>query len=219
MNIYTVSIFIGAYLMGSIPIGYYIVKKKKGIDIRTVGSGSTGATNVARECGWRLGIVTIISDFLKGFIPISIAASLWSLHWITGLVGLLAVTGHIFPALIPKPRFKGGKGVATTAGVLIPILILVLISYPYLWIFCTLGAIIASWVVILLLFRRMGAASLFLMACVIIFFGVLEVLTYPTYLAILIFFIAALVLWAHRENWKRLYESKERVIEFKWDKE
>lgn len=220
MNIIiTVLMLIGAYLMGSIPIGYILVEKRKGVDIRTVGSGATGATNVASLCGWRWGIITIIGDFLKGFIPTFLAVRFWGLHWIIGLVGLLAVTGHIFPLFIPKPRFKGGKGVATTVGVLIPILTVALINYPYPWAFGGLGAIIVSWIAIILIFRRMGLASIFLMASIVLFFGVLEVLTYPTYLAILIFLTAALVHWAHRENWGRLLRGEERIMESKWEKE
>jgi glycerol-3-phosphate acyltransferase PlsY len=209
-----------SYLLGSIPVGYLIVKKRKGIDIRTVGSGSMGATNVASQCGWRWGIITIIGDFLKSFIPVSIAAFLvWGIHWLTGLVGLFCVIGHVFPVFIPPPKFKGGKGVATTAGFLVPMLILICGTYPHLWIFLSLGGIIAAWIAILKSFKRMGAASLFLMACVMIFFGVLEFQTRVTYLSLVVFCIASLVLWAHRANWKRLYHGTERILESQWEKQ
>ncbi len=209
-----------SYLLGSIPVGYLIVKWRKGIDIRTVGSRSMGATNVASQCGWRWGIITIICDFLKSFIPVSVVASLvWGIHWTTGLVGLFCVIGHVFPVLIPQPRFKGGKGVATTAGFLIPMLILIMGTYPQLWIFLTIGTILVVWIAILRLFKRMGAASLFLMASVMIFFGVLELKTHVTHLSLVVFGIAGLVLWAHRANWKRLYHGTERILEQEWEKQ
>jgi len=213
---YIVLFLLGAYLIGSIPNGCLIVKWKKGIDIRTVASGVTGATNVARVLGWTWGVITIIFDFLKGYIPTSLAVWLWGLHWLTGLAGLLTVIGHIFPALISKPRFKGGKGVATIVGAIIPILILSLIEYPYLWVFIALAAIIVFWSLLLRFFRRMGLASVSLMVAITIFFMALMISTYPSFspfLFIEISLMAALVLYRHWENIVNLWKGKERVIE------
>lgn len=103
-----------AYLLGSIPFGV-LVARAKGVDIMTVGSGNTGATNVTRVLGWKLGSTVFVLDVLKGAIP-PLAAK-----WVTGddsaaiLMGVVAVVGH---TLSPFLRFKGGKGVATSLGAL-----------------------------------------------------------------------------------------------------
>ncbi|HVO94548.1 MAG TPA: glycerol-3-phosphate 1-O-acyltransferase PlsY [Terriglobales bacterium] len=106
-----------AYLLGSIPTGY-VLGSFAGVDIRAVGSGNIGATNVARVVGKWSGIVTLIVDAAKGFIPVY-AASLAGLSGSeTALAGLAAVLGHLFPIFL---KFKGGKGVATALGVLLAV--------------------------------------------------------------------------------------------------
>ena len=203
---------VAAYLMGSIPSGYWIVKKKKGIDIRTVESGSMGATNVSRLLGWHTGIAVVAADFLKGFIPTSVAIGFWGINWFVGLVGFFAVLGHVFPALVPPPRFKGGKGVATTIGVLVSLLTFLLVLHPYYWLLGAVGGIIALWVAVLRAFRRMSLASLVLMVSVILFFGASEFLVVNSDLIIFVLMIAGLVFAAHRENIQRLKAGKERTM-------
>lgn len=218
MNIYQILMVIAAYLIGSIPVGYIVVKKKTGKDIRTFGSGVTGSTNVSRVCGRRWGIVTGIADFLKGFAPSSMAIFLWGVNWMVGLIGLLVVVGHNFPVFI---GFKGGKGVATTGGFLVPILIAVGFAYRHLWVYGAYLGILAIWLAIMLGFKRMSAASIFLAASLVVFFGLLVVLTHSSfspYLFLTIVATAALVLARHWENWKRLYKGKERTIESSWEK-
>lgn len=207
-----VLMMVAAYLMGSIPSGYWIVKRKKGIDIRTVESGSMGATNVSRLLGWRTGIAVVAADFLKGFIPTSVGIGLWGINWFVGLVGFFAVLGHIFPALVPPPRFKGGKGVATTVGVLVSLITFLLVLYPYYWLLGAVGGIIVVWVAVLRIFRRMSLASLVLMVSVILFFGALEFLVVNSDLIISVLMIAGLVFAAHRENIQRLKAGKERTM-------
>ncbi|MGE0132629.1 MAG: glycerol-3-phosphate 1-O-acyltransferase PlsY [Blastocatellales bacterium] len=110
-----------AYLLGSIPFGYLIVKLRSGADIRETGSGGTGATNVTRKAGKAAGIITLVLDALKGFFAVLLA------RWVTGDEGtssfvaaatVLAVVGHCFPVWL---SFKGGKGVATGLGVFLAI--------------------------------------------------------------------------------------------------
>lgn len=112
---------VAAYLLGSIPTGYIIAKLVKGIDIRTCGSGNPGATNVYRTVGAAAGITTFILDVLKGFLPTFFAVkyfgSAHSIFWI--LAGLCAISGHIWTVFL---SFRGGKGVATTAGVFFALL-------------------------------------------------------------------------------------------------
>ena len=113
---------LAAYLLGSIPTGY-LVAKAKGIDIRSVGSGNIGATNVFRILGKPAGIFVLVADALKGFLAVwltqefsphfNIAAGHLEMHLILAVVG--AILGHNYTCFL---KFKGGKGIATSAGVL-----------------------------------------------------------------------------------------------------
>ena len=111
-----------AYLIGSIPFGYLIVKLTAGADIRQTGSGGTGATNVSRRAGKVAGIATLLLDALKGAVAVFVAAkwceqfqpNLLAGDWILLGSAVAAIVGHIFPVWL---GFRGGKGVATGAGV------------------------------------------------------------------------------------------------------
>lgn len=102
-----------AYLAGSFPFGLFIAQAARGVDPRTAGSGNIGATNVARLCGTRLGVVTLACDALKGFVPVAVAWQMSEGAFYPSLVALAAVGGHMFPVFL---HFKGGKGVATAIG-------------------------------------------------------------------------------------------------------
>jgi acyl phosphate:glycerol-3-phosphate acyltransferase len=121
MTVLEAASFILAYLLGSIPFGYLIVKLASGADIRATGSGGTGATNVSRKAGKSAGVVTLALDALKG------AAAVFVARWLTGEAGTswivagaaaLAVVGHCYPVWL---KFKAGKGVATGLGVFLAI--------------------------------------------------------------------------------------------------
>jgi glycerol-3-phosphate acyltransferase PlsY len=111
-----------SYLFGSIPFGYLLVRLFQGIDVRSIGSGNIGATNVARTGGKGLAIATLVLDALKGWLPVFLvltipgipASSPAQLHTLAALAALFAVIGHMFPVWL---GFKGGKGVATGLGV------------------------------------------------------------------------------------------------------
>jgi len=108
---------VAAYLLGAVPFALILGKVIAKTDVRKVGSGNVGATNLARVAGWRWGGICLALDFLKGFVPALVGrfwfhADLELLHSITW--GLAAIIGHIFPVYL---RFKGGKGVATSFGV------------------------------------------------------------------------------------------------------
>ena len=113
-------VFIIAYFIGSIPFGYLIVRATRGRDVRETGSGGTGATNVSRSAGRAAGIVTLVLDALKGFVAIQVARMLVNgfeptlANWLVAAAGFAALLGHIFPVWL---EFRGGKGVATGAGV------------------------------------------------------------------------------------------------------
>jgi acyl phosphate:glycerol-3-phosphate acyltransferase len=125
-----------AFLCGSIPFGY-LAGRLKGTDVRTAGSGNIGATNVWRLLGWKVGLPVFILDVAKGLVPVLIASASAAAHpdsWASSgsllpvLAALAAILGHSFT---PWLRFRGGKGVATSAGVLIglmPIVFLVALA-------------------------------------------------------------------------------------------
>jgi len=101
-----------AYLAGSLPFGYWLVRIFRHADIRTLGSKNTGATNVWRNFGWRFGVATLLLDVLKGALPV-LAALHWSGSLTASIAGIVAMLGHGYPVLL---GFGGGKGVATGAG-------------------------------------------------------------------------------------------------------
>lgn len=105
----------GAYLLGSISFSTLIVRVLKGIDIRTVGSGNAGATNVLRVAGKGPAALAFLLDAGKGAAGVLLARWLAAPVWVVGLVGLAAVLGHMYPVFF---GFRGGKGVATAAGTL-----------------------------------------------------------------------------------------------------
>jgi glycerol-3-phosphate acyltransferase PlsY len=144
---------IGAYLLGSVPFGM-LIAAVHGIDLRKIGSGNIGATNLSRALGRRWAYLGFALDLAKGLLP-TLAAGIW-LDDIAGTSGLLAqlavgcaaITGHVFPVYL---RFKGGKGVATSFGVALGL-------WPYYTI-CA-GVTLVIWVVFVLIWRYVSLASL-----------------------------------------------------------
>jgi glycerol-3-phosphate acyltransferase PlsY len=106
---------LGAYVLGSIPTGL-LIGRARGVDVRTVGSGNIGATNVARALGKGWAVVVLMCDALKGFLPVWGAGRLFGAHapTVTALAGLATIVGHMFTVFL---RGRGGKGVATSLGV------------------------------------------------------------------------------------------------------
>ena len=138
-----------AYLLGSIPFGYLIVRWQKGIDIRTTGSGGTGATNVMRNLGIAGFVATFILDLAKGYGAVWLASSVTDrdARWIAA-AAVAAIAGHIVPVWL---KFHGGKGVATGVGVFvalapIPTALALMIFAVLLaiWRYVSLGSIIAT---------------------------------------------------------------------------
>jgi glycerol-3-phosphate acyltransferase PlsY len=104
----------GSYLAGSIPFGLIITKLARGQDVRAIGSGNIGATNVARAAGRTAAVSTLLLDALKGFLPAFFASKSADSSSLGAVCGVAAVVGHCFPLWL---RFRGGKGVATGLGV------------------------------------------------------------------------------------------------------
>ncbi|PYK96230.1 MAG: acyl-phosphate glycerol 3-phosphate acyltransferase [Verrucomicrobia bacterium] len=151
-----IAVMIGAYLVGSIPTGY-LVARAKGVDIRTVGSGNIGATNVFRFLGKPAGVFVLVFDGLKGFAACAwlvdfairiFAAPADSGVYLRLIAGLSVVLGHNYTCWL---RFKGGKGIATSAGVLAAIVPKALLIILGLWIlffaltrYVSVGSLVAS---------------------------------------------------------------------------
>jgi len=109
-------LLIVSYLFGSIPFAYLITKWLKGVDIRTVGSRNPGAANVITQVGKGAGALVVLFDFGKGFLPVFLANSLGLPTWVSGVSGILSVTGHCWSIYM---RFDGGEGMMTAMGVLV----------------------------------------------------------------------------------------------------
>ena len=137
-----------AYLIGSIPFGYLIVRAKMGADVRQTGSGGTGATNVSRRAGKLAGVLTLALDALKGCVAVLLAKSVVGSEWLIPAVAIAVIAGHIFPVWL---GFRGGKGVATGVGVflmLVPVALLfagvIFVAVVAFTRYVSLGSILAA---------------------------------------------------------------------------
>jgi len=161
-------VVIVAYLIGSIPFGYLIVRGKIGADIRQTGSGGTGATNVSRRVGKVAGVVTLVLDALKGAAAVLIARALSGDDWVIAAAAIAVLVGHIFPVWL---GFRGGKGVATGAGVffvIAPVALLlagiVFLAIVFLTRYVSLGSMVAAATIPLFVWVQRGSQPLLLAA-------------------------------------------------------
>jgi glycerol-3-phosphate acyltransferase PlsY len=207
-----ITAFIAAsYLLGAVPFGL-LIAGIHGIDLRKVGSGNIGATNLSRALGKKWAYVCFALDFLKGFLPV-LAWGVW-FGEIGGMkdliiqlsVGIAAVLGHIFPVYL---RFRGGKGVATSFGVAVGI-------WPYYTI-CA-GVALLVWVVFVLIWRYISlaslAASIAFPAAFIIAIAMLPGWRFSELWPLLIVAVGIplLVFLRHRENIGRLMAGTENKV-------
>jgi glycerol-3-phosphate acyltransferase PlsY len=182
---------IAAYLVGSIPTGLLLAKYVGGVDIRATGSGNIGATNVSRTLGWKIGVMTLVGDCLKGVVPVVAAQQLgFSEGWLA-IVGFMAFTGHVYTVFL---RFKGGKGVATALGVFLAVsplsvacAVIIFALLVWKWRYVSLGSIAAAAAMPLLVAFIDRRGLIFLMSIA----------------------IATIVVWKHRDNIKRLKAGTE----------
>lgn len=180
-----------AYLFGAIPFGL-LIAKTRGVNIREHGSGNIGATNVFRVIGKGWGIFTFTLDALKGFIPAFIFPRLISVDPEWGvLFGILAILGHTFPIYL---KFKGGKGVATSAGMLLGVAPL------------AVGIGFISWMVCMVLSRYVSLSSI--IAAIVVAVAV-WIQDKGLVINIALTNLALLVIWLHRANLKRLLNGTE----------
>lgn len=198
---------LSAYLLGSIPFAY-LFARIKGVDIRQVGSGNVGATNVFRSVGKVWGILTFVADALKGLVPaLTFPWLAWqwmnveSAQTLPLIFGCLAIVGHMWPVYL---GFRGGKGVATGTGVLLGIA-------PWAML---VGA--CSWLIIFLFSRTVSVASI--VAVFVVAASSWRIYGpphYPTYvIPVVLSVLSALIVWRHRDNIRRLREGTEHRFAF-----
>ena len=191
-----ISILFISYLLGSIPTGFIFGKFLKNIDLREIGSGSTGATNVLRNVGKWPALFVFIIDVLKGFISVELAHIFLKDNYFEVLAGLIAISGHIWPIWL---RGKGGKAVATGLGMFL--------ALSFKVGFAALGIFL----LILSKFKIVSLASiiaaLFLPILMYINVGLIN---HP--FTIMSFIVSILVIWKHRTNIKRLMKGVEPKI-------
>jgi len=192
-------VLVGSYLLGSIPFGC-LAGRIRGIDIRKVGSGNIGATNVVRVLGKRYGYPVFVLDFLKGLGAVRIAMAVRPESTSSELVGILAavsaVIGHSFPIWL---KFRGGKGVATSAGALFGLMPLATV----------IGA--AIWILTFLLTRYVSVASV---ATAVALPFVIAIMTWLNQTDGKALFysslcLAAVIIWRHHSNLSRLVRGTE----------
>jgi glycerol-3-phosphate acyltransferase PlsY len=197
-----VLILIIAYLLGSIPFGYLLVRILAGADVRETGSGGTGATNVSRRAGKLAGVITLVLDALKGALAVVLARMFltedFGVNWWVAAAVVLAIAGHCFPVWL---GFRGGKGVATGVGAFLALFPLAVACAGVVFLaivlatrYVSLGSITAAMVLplsiwILSYYRKLGDAYAPLLASAIL--G------------------AAIIIFMHRANIGRLLSGTE----------
>ena len=179
-----------SYLMGSVPFGYLFSKYVSKIDIREIGSGNIGTTNVLRTGNKLTAILTLFFDALKGFIPVWISLKFSSELFI--YVAIFTLLGHMYPIWL---KFKGGKGVATFLGLIFAISI----YSGFLF--------ILSWIIITLIFKKSSVSSLSATL-----FSSLYIIFYNSNLLLLLIIMLGLITIKHKENIIRIYKNTEPNI-------
>ena len=207
MDVLIVILF--SYLSGSIPFGLILTKIFGNQDIRNIGSGNIGATNVLRTGNKFLAALTLVLDILKGYIPVIIAQQYFP--GLFQLSCLLAFLGHVFPVWL---KFKGGKGVATYLGILLALSI----QLGFLFIF--------TWLTISLIFKYSSVSSMFASLTVFVIhtmreiagpiFKIMSDQTFQTHeiasLSLLLFIFFILIIFTHRKNISNLKNKTEHKI-------
>ena len=197
-----------SYLAGATPFAF-LIAGLNGVDIRKVGSGNVGATNVFRAVGKGWGILTFFCDAAKGFVPAFLFPALaqkWVADAVPNTAGLAilcavgAIAGHNWPVYL---RFKGGKGVATSAGALLGIH----------WLPVTLG--LAAWIVVFLITRYVSVGSITAAVVVAVCAWVFPPETGARLVPSAFTILAVLIIWRHKSNIQRLANGVEHRFEFR----
>ena len=190
MDINLIIVAVYSYLLGSIPFGLVLIKIFLKKDIREIGSGNIGTTNVLRTGKKSLAVATLVLDLLKGYF--SIAITFIYFENLISYSALICFTGHIFPVWL---KFKGGKGVATYLGVILAL------SYKFFLIFGI------TWLVLSFLFRYASLSSI-ISSLIVFVYSYFFINNFS--LILFIFFV--IIIYTHRENIVRLKNSEESKI-------
>ncbi len=201
MDIFIVTFF--SYISGSIPFGLILTKTFGNIDIRKIGSGNIGATNVLRTGNKFLAIITLLLDIFKGYLAVAITTQYFPEQ--IQLSCLLVFLGHVYPIWL---KFKGGKGVATYLGILIAL------SIPLSFLF------IFTWVTISLIFKYSSLSSMFSSLTVFVVTSVkdnvLKIISpnvnFGEDIKLILFILFILIIFTHRKNISRLKNKTEQKI-------
>ena len=201
-----------SYLIGSIMFSVIFTKKIAGFDVRTRGSGNAGSTNVLRTAGKKVAIITLICDILKGVVAVLIGyivgkltkASVETSQMLILTAGVMVVLGHTFPIFF---KFKGGKGVATSLGVLL------MINWK-IGLICLVFALLIMAVSRMVSLGSISAAILFPVLCIFINENYLIKSNHFGYILFGII-LCLLVVFNHRSNLKRIFNGKENKLSFK----
>jgi acyl phosphate:glycerol-3-phosphate acyltransferase len=183
-----------AYLAGSVPFGLLIARIQGKVDLRRVGSGNIGATNVLRAVGKGAAALTLLGDIGKGAAAVGLARGVGASSWVLAAVALAAVLGHLFPIFL---GFRGGKGVATTLGVVLVampavggLLLLIWLLVAVAWRYSSLAALAAATALPALAWLIDGRPAMILLGAL----------------------LTGLLFWRHRENIERLCHGTEGKI-------
>lgn len=191
MNVDILIVSLYSYFLGSIPFGLIFIKFFLKKDIRKIGSGNIGATNVLRTGKKFLAAFTLLFDILKGYLSIYLTIIIY--NDLIYLAGLLCLIGHIFPIWL---KFKGGKGIATCLGIILAI------SIKFALIF---GLV---WFMILIVFKYSSLSSIFSILFVFIYSIILDNYNLSIFLGT----VFIIVLFTHKDNLIRLRKGKENKI-------
>lgn len=180
------------YLLGSIPFGLLLTRMAGLGDVRKIGSGNIGATNVLRTGNKKLAAATLVGDALKGTVAVLLAAKLWG-YEASLIAGFFAFIGHLFPVWL---GFKGGKGVATYIGVLLGADWRMMLAFALVWLLCAFTT------------RYSSLSALVAMLVIPVALWILG----PEKTALLVSVLSIISWWKHRENIMRLAAGKESKI-------
>ena len=206
----TIVALLASYLLGSLPTAYLFGKALKGIDIRKVGSGNVGATNALRVLGKGPGTIVLIIDILKGLIVVSFLGDyfagkeiLWQVQNLRIIMGLCCICGHNWTIFL---QFKGGKGIATSLGVLLGL------SLRINGLNVVIGLLIIIWFVVFFLFRIVSLASIITALGLPIFCIIFKQSNLMIWVALV---LCIFVIIRHKANLARIFQGKEPRLHFK----
>ncbi|NTV29184.1 MAG: glycerol-3-phosphate 1-O-acyltransferase PlsY [Candidatus Omnitrophica bacterium] len=199
LNIFLVAVL--SYLIGSIPTAYIFGKVLKGIDIRQHGSGNVGATNAFRVLGKKVGVTVLVLDILKGVIPVAVISGFFTPDVNVRIVAALAaVAGHNWTCFL---QFKGGKGIATTLGVLIGLTI----ALPVIRL--AVALCVLSWLLCFIITAYISVSS---MLAAILLPVLMVVVGAPFSMIFLSILFCLFVIFRHRPNMQRLLKGQEPKV-------